>query len=157
MTFDHRAYVPILLTKRGERSAIRDLDPAQRPRMTPLFAVSPVDWNFDLDEPSKTVDQHVRGLGRELATCWGTEPAFVDLRFFDDGALMADGSRPLVWLIDEGNQHGARLIPVVSIGRSSASSDSSDLATTICPVAISAWTRLVRVGQCFAFCFSASR
>jgi hypothetical protein len=85
--------------------------------MTPLFVVAPVDWNFDLDEPNKTVDEHVRGLGNELATCWGTDRAFVDLQFIDDGALMANGSHPLVSLIDEGNQYGAQLIPVVAIGR----------------------------------------
>lgn len=120
MTFGFRHYVPILLTKRGERSAVRDLDPTLKPQMTPLFVVSPVDWNFDLDEPSKTVDAHVRGLGKELATCWGSDRASVDLQFIDAGALMADGSHPLVSLIDEGNQHGAQLIPVVSIGRDPA-------------------------------------
>lgn len=120
MTFDHRHYVPILLTKRGERSALRELNPALKPQMTPLFVVSPVDWNFDLDEPNKTVDDHVRGLGKELAACWGAGRAAVDLQFIDAGALMADGSHPLVSLINEGDQHGAQLIPVVSMGRDQA-------------------------------------
>lgn len=120
MTFDHRHYVPILLTKRGERSALRDLIAADKTRMTPLFVVAPVDWNFDTDEPSKTIDGHLRSLGSDLANCWRSQSAYVDLQFIDDAARMADGSHPLAWLTAEGNRAGAQLVPAVSLRRDPA-------------------------------------
>src|SRR5450432_3942966 len=120
MYTDHHHYVPILLTKRGERSALGLLGADDKAQMTPLFVVAPVDWNFDTAGPAKTVDAHLRSLGKDLMTCWGTERAFVDLQFIDTAALMADGSHPLAWLTEQANQEGAQLIPTVSVGRNAA-------------------------------------
>lgn len=130
MTFDHHHYVPILLTKRGERSAVSDLDAGVRANITPLFVVAPVDWNFDLDEPAKTVDAHLRTLAEDLFACWGTRRAFIDLMFLDPAARMSDGSHPLTWVTARGNAVGTVLLPTVGV--------SSDAAYQAAAAAVSA-------------------
>ncbi|MDQ0425152.1 beta family protein [Cellulomonas iranensis] len=117
MTFDHRHYVPVVLTKRGERRALGDLSPSVKSHLTPLFEVAPIDWNFDLDEPSKTIDGHLSTLGPDLAACWGHDRAFVDMQFIAPTERMADGSHPLDWLIAQANAAGVTLLPSVSPGR----------------------------------------
>ncbi len=118
VTFDHRHYVPVVLTKRGERRALGDLSPSVKSHLTPLFEVAPIDWNFDLDEPPKTIDGHLSTLGPDLAACWGHDRAFVDMQFIAPTERMADGSHPpLDWLIAQANAAGVTLLPSVSPGR----------------------------------------
>jgi hypothetical protein len=112
--FDHRIYVPVLLTKRGERSALRDLPPSIKDLITPLFVAAPIDWNFDKEEPAKTIDRHLESLGKDLAECWGTAPAFLDLVFIDPAERMHGGAHPLFWLVTEANKSGAALVPTVA-------------------------------------------
>jgi hypothetical protein len=47
--FDHHCYVPVLITKRGEHTALRGLPAATKQAMTPLFVVPPIDWDYELD------------------------------------------------------------------------------------------------------------
>ncbi len=118
MNFDSQHYVPILLAKRGERSAVRDLDAGSKAALTPMFVVAPVDWNFDTDAPAKSIDSHLGALPRDLSECWGTREAFVDLLFLDEAATMQSGQHALVWLTAEAAKHNLPLVPVTSPGRS---------------------------------------
>lgn len=91
-------YVPILVAKTGERNALRDLPPAARVEMTPLFVAPPVPISSKTGQPSKSVDQHMRELAQDIGAKWDG-PAFVDLRYFDeDQADLAE--HPLEVLID---------------------------------------------------------
>ncbi len=47
-------YVPVLLTRRGERIALRGTDPRIKARITPLFVVAPVAWDYDSEQPAKS-------------------------------------------------------------------------------------------------------
>lgn len=114
-----KGYVPVLLTKRGERSALRDLSPGSRGSLTPLFVVEPIPWDFDNDEPAKTVDEHLSARPQELVDSWGIGAAFVDLTFIDDSPMIA-GEHPLVWFTSQCAALGLPLVPVVAIGRSDA-------------------------------------
>jgi hypothetical protein len=109
-------YVPVLLTRQGERKALVSLEPAQRDRMTPLMVITPIDWDFDNDAPAKTLDRHLSKLPADLATCLGTSSAFIDGKFIDDDP-MSSGEHPLFWLIRETSDLGPTLIPVASPNR----------------------------------------
>jgi hypothetical protein len=115
--FDQSHYVPIILTKRGERSALTDLASTCKDAMTPLFVVNPVDWNFDDEAPAKTIDAHLIDLPLKLAQSWGTKPAMIDLLFIEQSAIMSNGDHPLVWLTAQAAVHGLPLVPVTSIDR----------------------------------------
>lgn len=120
MVFDHRHYVPTVLTKRGERNALLDLEPSVVPMITPLFEVAPIDWDFELGEPAKTIDAHLATLGPDLASCWRGSRAFIDMTFIEPDERMADGSHPLDWLVRSASAAGSVLVPTVSPGRDAA-------------------------------------
>lgn len=111
-------YVPIVLTRRGERTALRDLPAHVHDRMTPLFVVAPIDWDYEEEAPSKTIAEHIRRLPDELHAARGDRPALLDLPFLGDGdELLDNGAHPLGWLLAE---CPVPLIPVVAPSRSDA-------------------------------------
>lgn len=118
---DH--YVPVLLTKMGERDALRDCDAAVKRRLTPLFVVSPIDWDFDADAPKKGVGEHIAKLPEQLVASWGTDPAFVDTAFLPDDEPMPDGSHPLTWLVTQAAARGLELIAVLATDRGAGQLD----------------------------------
>jgi hypothetical protein len=115
--FDHAHYVPVLLAKRGERRGVGELTAAAKTAMTPLWVLPPVDWDFDTDAPAKTADAHLATAGRDIAQCWGGQPAFVDPYFLDQAARMASGQHPLDFVIEQANGHGGQLVPTVAVTR----------------------------------------
>jgi hypothetical protein len=114
---DH--YVPVLFTKAGERDALGDIDDHQKAAFTPLFVAHPIDWDFELDQPKKTVDQHLAKLPADLQKVWDRD-AFIDVLHLDS-ETMANGRHPLEWMVTEAVARGLPLIPVTAPGRSAAS------------------------------------
>lgn len=111
------SYVPILLTKRGELSAAADLSMEVRHQLAPLFVVHPIGTDFDTNTPSRSVADHVRGLGTKLARSWLTSRAFIDPFFVID---MSDHTGRLRTIVDEAAAEGLCLVPVISPGRPAA-------------------------------------
>ena len=112
-------YRPILLTKRGERSALTDTPATVKATLLPVLVVEPIDWNYDTDAPAKTIDEHLARKAEDLSASWGFGEAAVDLVFHDD-TPMTSGDHPLFWLIGAANGLGMRLIPAVAPDRSPA-------------------------------------
>jgi hypothetical protein len=111
-------YMPILLTRLGERQALRDLiGSSEEVRLAPMFVVAPVAWDFEEEAPAKTLAVHLAKLPQELFNAWGARRAYIDLLLLaDDGPI--HGDHPLWWLTRECKSRGMRLIPVVSPARS---------------------------------------
>ncbi|MEZ0577299.1 beta family protein [Nocardioides sp. MH1] len=105
-------YVPILLTKRGERRALESLDPVIGDEVRPLLVVHEADWDYDLGQPKKSLDEHLSALPSDLAGSW-KRPAFIDMNDLGDGPL-ASGVHPLSWFHGEAASQGLELTPVVS-------------------------------------------
>ncbi|MGD0880096.1 MAG: beta family protein [Acidimicrobiales bacterium] len=114
---DANHYVPILLTKRGERYALRDLPDSVHQAMTPMFVVAPIDWDFEEERPAKSATEHLSRLPTELHESRGSLPGFVDLPFLEDDDDLDSGFHPLVWLTAE---CPTPLIPTTSPGRTDA-------------------------------------
>lgn len=127
-------YVPILPTKRGELAAVADLPPDVRSQTTPMFVVHPIDLDFETDVPSKSVAEHVRGLGKKITDNWGIGRAMLDTAFVIDDTDPTGGLRTIGY--DAANA-GLQLVPVVSPGRpeahaSAAAELNRDLGTGVC-------------------------
>ncbi|WP_235947493.1 beta family protein [Candidatus Frankia alpina] len=109
-----------MVAKLGERNALRDLPPAARAGLTPLLVVPPIPINRDTGEPSKTVDDHLRDLTKDVSAKWAG-PAFVDLGYFDD-AQASLAEHPLEAFVDKlaktEAEPGMAAIPVTSPNRS---------------------------------------
>lgn len=110
-------YVPVLVTKRGELGAVEDLEEARKDTLTPLFVAHPVEWNYEIDAPAKTVAEHVADLGAKLARAYGPRRAYFDPVFLlEDDEWRHEDSHPLPTVVNDAALGGLRLIPVVSIG-----------------------------------------
>jgi hypothetical protein len=113
-SFDHRRYVPVVLTRMGERLAMRELTPDVRAACSPLFVVHPVDRDPATDIPKRSVEDHLSKLARALAGDWGAGPAFVDMRYIDTSTPMPDGTHALQWFVQRCLEWGLPLAPTIS-------------------------------------------
>lgn len=112
--FGTERYVPALLTRQGERLAMRELSEYVRDRLTPLFVVHPIDVRPGTDEPVRSVTTHLVNLARRLRNDWGHRPGFVDLRFVDTSQPVDDGRHPLALLVGLCRDLGLPLAPAIS-------------------------------------------
>lgn len=115
--FDTDRYVPILLTRAGERLALRELSSDVKKRISPVFTVHPPSLDPDTGIPVSTTDDHVRELVGRLSKDWGTNPAMIDTEHLDPAGRMKDGSHPLAWIVAACADRGLMLSPVVSPSR----------------------------------------
>lgn len=135
--FGNNHYVPILLTKAGERDALSEIEQGRRASFTPLFVVHPIDWDFDRDQRKKTIDEHLSKLVVDLQKAWPGGHAFVDVDNFDE-ETMEDGRHPLEWIVAEASTVGMELVPVISPSRTAEG--------------IQAIENLLRAGSCTDIC-----
>ena len=106
-------YVPLLKAKGGEFGALKELDAAVRTQLLPIFDVPPIPWDFENEEPSKTIDEHLAKLAENIFKSIGTLPCAVDLIWLDPSARMSNGVHPLTWLFDDLRNKGVVARPVV--------------------------------------------
>jgi hypothetical protein len=117
---DRRHYVPILLTRQGERLALQNSGPALKDRFTPLFVVPHVVWDYEADDWAKSLDEHLADLPADLFQAWGPRPAFIDLLDVDDDGPLANGQHPLFWLTAACGVLGMPVLPVVAPDRTAS-------------------------------------
>lgn len=121
--FKNDHYVPITKWKRGERTALENLDPIYKSSMTPLIEIQPVPFDHKAGDFSKTIDQHLRDIGAQVSTSWNqSNPVFVDMNtlydnedFEDD--ILQNGQHPVEFAINEIESNGTSAIPVTGIHR----------------------------------------
>jgi hypothetical protein len=111
--FDERHYVPLLLTRQGERLALRDTAIDVKRRLTPLFVVHPITIDPDTEQPLSDVAAHLARLLPQLGKDWGDGRAFIDLVHLDAEQRLADGRHPLT-LILAAKGRGMNLVPAVN-------------------------------------------
>jgi hypothetical protein len=112
--FERFAYVPIILTRQGERLALRELDQDIREALTPLFVVHPVDRDLDDGTPKRSEEEHLRLMSLALVRDWGLGDAFVDLRHLDLSSPMTNGDHGVPWFIAACRSAGLSLAPAIS-------------------------------------------
>lgn len=119
--FDHRHYVPILKWKMGEAKALEDSSDLTKNRLTPLIEIVPIPWDYEDDQPAKTLDDHLNRVPSQIARSWDMErPIFLDGALGHGDGLMANGWHPLVYLAAHLNAEGVTVIPVTSPNRDPA-------------------------------------
>jgi hypothetical protein len=99
MGFNHTHYVPILKGRAGEYGALQVMTAEVKAALTPLIEIPPVPWDFDDDQPAKTIDEHLQKVNRKISQSWGAErPLFVDLLWIPSDERMAGGEHPLTYV-----------------------------------------------------------
>lgn len=121
--FNQDHYVPILKWKRGERTALREVNSTLKSTITPLIEIQPVPFDHPNGTFSKSLDEHLTGIGKQVKDTWNEDKSiFVDLNtlydnddFEDD--LLESGNHPIEFVIDDIEEFGIPAIPVTGIFR----------------------------------------
>lgn len=115
-------YVPVLKTKGGELDALSKFDESQKGFFTPLLELIPIQpkWLEGQDDPvpSKSIDDHVSNLSRDIAAAWQCDrPIFVDGFYLEEEDVLSDGSEPIAEVLRRLAADNLVAIPVVGINR----------------------------------------
>lgn len=109
--FNESHYVPIIKWKRGEQKALELLDSKYKKKFTPLIEIVPIPYDFAEERPSKTVDEHLKDIGKQLSNSWGNNmPIFLDLYWLDDSERMSNGDNPLKYILTESRSNRLYLV-----------------------------------------------
>jgi hypothetical protein len=118
MGFNHTHYVPILKGRAGEYGALQAMTAEVKAALTPLIEIPPIAWDFDDDQPAKTIDQHLEKVNPKISQSWGAErPAFLDLLWIAPDERMASGEHPLTYVFTTARRKGLQIIPVTGLVR----------------------------------------
>lgn len=120
MPINQHYYMPVLKWRQGEYQALLRLEDAQKDRIVPLIEVTPPDFDFETQTPSKTIDEHVVSFATRIQKKWGSRLALLDCGLLPPATRMADGRHPLVHLFDECTTLSASLVPVTGLDRDDA-------------------------------------
>lgn len=77
-------------------------------------------WDFELEAPSKSIDDHLNPFGVRLFNKWGSANCFVDSCYIPNDTVMANGTHHLAHIFDLARAAGASAVPVTGLDRSSS-------------------------------------
>jgi hypothetical protein len=117
MSITHHDYVPVLKWRQGEYQALMRLGPERKERVVPLIEVCPPEFDFETQQPAKSIDDHLRKFGPRLKLKWGPRPALIDAGLIKPTARMIGGVHPLTYLLEEARAVGGLLVPVTGFER----------------------------------------
>jgi Beta protein len=113
-----RRYLPILKARLGEFGAVANMSADERRHVSPLFEVPPIPWDHQNHVPAKTIDGHLKNLGKHIESAWGVDrPCFVDLGLLREAERMANGSHPVKAIFKEFRHRKLKVIPVTGLIR----------------------------------------
>lgn len=111
-------YLPILKGKLGEFKALKCLELSAKKKITPIIEIVPVPTDFDTDEPSKTIDEHLSSLPDRILQYWGKDQViYVDGYMIMSEHQMLNGVHPMVSIFEELGKRMINSIPVTGNDR----------------------------------------
>lgn len=105
-------YVPIIKAKEGEFKGLEVTNNNTLDKITPLFEVVNIPWNYEDETESKTIDSHLDKIGKKIEDSIGQRYFFLDSRYIDGDRLMTDGEHHLTFLFQEFRDRNLNGIPV---------------------------------------------
>jgi len=111
----YKHYVPVLRWKRAEWTALGDLRPAEKARITPLVEITP--RSIEPRKKQPTLAAMLAKNAADMQKHWGSRPLFVDLWLLDADLRLAGGAHPLTFLAQEARRLGVALIPITGLRR----------------------------------------
>lgn len=116
--FNQYHYVPILKGKEAEYGALKTLKGKPKERVTPLWEIPPIPYDFQNGCPAKTIDEHLSNIEERILGAWVfNRPAFIDLSNIYEDERMQDGTHPLEYVLEQGRVKQLQLIPVSGLNR----------------------------------------
>ena len=115
MILSENMYVPALRWRLGEYQAILRLKSAVKDQIMPLICIPEVEFDFELQQPKKTIHEHVNPFLSRYHKKWGTRPAWISLNDSIAVGRMDDGRHVFDFIFDGIRPHDARAVPALSL------------------------------------------
>lgn len=110
-------YVPILKWRQGEYLALgRSID-AVKDWIYPMFEIPVEQWDFEKEEPAKSLDDHLKNFGKRLSKNWQKRACLIDSPYLSGDDSMANGDHHLARLFNLARASNCQGIPVTGIER----------------------------------------
>lgn len=111
-------YVPILKGRDGEYGALQTISPSVRNALTPLLELPPIPWDFEADQPARSIDVHLKRVGPKIERAWGGDrEIFVDLIWISETERMAGGEHPVDYVFSALRDRNVSAVPVIGLLR----------------------------------------
>lgn len=108
-------YVPALRWRQGEYQALAGLAAVAKDRTVPYVTIPEVEYDFELRQPKKTVQEHVHPFAARFNAKWGQRPAWVGVHQSIFGKPMGDGRDIFTYVFEALRAFQANAMPVVPL------------------------------------------
>jgi hypothetical protein len=106
-------YRPFLFTKPAERKALMNLDAQTAAAITPVYVVTPRDWDYENDRHRLTFDEHIAKVAAGMSEILTVGRAYLEVSLVEDEGAMSTGMSPMAHLIDAAPGY-LTVVPMVS-------------------------------------------
>lgn len=118
MILTNDMYVPALRWRQGEYQALARLADAAKDRIVPYVTIPEVEFDFELWQPKKTVQEHVHPFAARFNAKWGQRPAWVGVHPSISDKPMGDGRDIFAYVFEALRAFHANAIPAVPLDAS---------------------------------------
>lgn len=108
-------YVPALMWRLGESQALFQLAAAAKARVVPYVTIPDVEFDFELSQPKRTIQQHVHPFAKRFNTRWGQRPAWVGVHPSIAGKPMGDGRDIFTYVFEALRVFQTNAIPAIPL------------------------------------------
>jgi hypothetical protein len=115
MNLSKHTYVPAVRWRQGEYQALFRLTAAVKDRVMPLITIPPVEFDFELWQPKKSVHEHVHPFVARFTAKWGKRPAWIALDKTIADGRMNGNVHPFDYLFDGLRPNGNIAIPALPL------------------------------------------
>jgi hypothetical protein len=115
--FDQQHYMPVMKWRMGEYQALMRLSDDIKDRVTPLFELPTEAWDFENEQPAKSLDEHFEKFGSRLRQKWDGRRCLIDSPYYDGATCMASGIHHLEHVFNLVRANEGNAIPVVGLDR----------------------------------------
>jgi hypothetical protein len=115
MNLSKHTYVPAVRWRQGEYQALFRLTPAVKDCVMPLITIPPVEFDFELWQPKKSVHEHVHPFVARFTAKWGKRPAWIALDKTIADGRMNGNMHPFDYLFDGLRPNGDIAIPALPL------------------------------------------
>jgi len=113
-------YVPAMRWRQGEYQALARLTAAAKDRIVPFVTIPEVEFDFELWQPKKTVQEHVHPFAARFNAKWGQRPAWVGVHPSISDKPIGDGRDIFTYVFEGLRVFKTNAIPSVPLDASPA-------------------------------------
>ncbi|MGH6679882.1 MAG: beta family protein, partial [Bradyrhizobium sp.] len=111
-------YVPALRWRQGEYQALAGLAAAAKARTVPYVTIPEVEFDFELQQAKKTLQEHVHPFAARFNVKWGQRPAWVGVHPSISRKSMGDRRDIFTYVFEALRAFRANAMPVVPLDAS---------------------------------------